>query len=48
MKTHLEKLLEEKQALQTKLVQVQSMLYLLDDLIAEELLRGVEMKGQAN
>lgn len=37
----LEKLIEEKQSLQTELVQIQSMLYLIDYYIAEELLRKV-------
>ena len=37
----LEKLIEEKQSLQTELVQIQAMLYLIDYYIAEELLRQV-------
>ena len=48
MKTELERLFEEKQALQTQLVQVQSMLYLIDYFISEELLREVDMKEKAN
>lgn len=46
--THLDRLIEEKQALQTQLVQVQSMLYLVDFYISEELLKDTDMKGGAN
>ncbi len=42
----LEKLVEEKQRLRTELVQVQSMLHLIDDRILEELLTGVESKDE--
>jgi flagellar biosynthesis chaperone FliJ len=47
-KTELERLMEEKQSLQTQLVQIQSMLYLVDSYIAEELLRQVEVKELVN
>jgi len=46
--THLDRLIEEKQALQTQLVQVQSMLYLVDFYISEELLKDTDMQGGAN
>ncbi len=42
-RTDLERLMEEKQRLQTQLVQVQSMLYLIDSYIVEELLSQVEV-----
>jgi len=42
MKRLLEKLVEEKQRLRTELVQIQSMLHLIDDRILEELLMEVE------
>lgn len=48
MTNELERMLEEKQTLQTQLVQVQSMLYLIDYYISEELLDGVDLKGKAN
>jgi len=42
MKTRLEKLIEEKQNLQTQIVQVQAMLYSIDYYISEELLIKAE------
>lgn len=44
MKTRLEKLIEEKQNLQTQIVQVQAMLYSIDYYISEELL--IEAEGE--
>ena len=46
--TELERLTEEKQRLQTQLVQVQSMLYLIDSYIAEELLKQLEIRELVN
>ncbi len=46
--TELERLMQEKEMLQTQLVQIQSMLYLVDSYIAEELLRQVELKDNVN
>ena len=48
MKNDLEKMMEERQTLQTQLVQVQSMLYLIDYYISEELLAEVDVKGKAS
>ena len=42
MNTRLEKLIEEKQNLQTQIVQVQAMLYSIDYYISEELLIKAE------
>jgi len=42
-----EKLAEEKQRLRTELVQIQSMLGLIDDRILEELLMGGESKDES-
>ena len=39
MKARLEKLIDEKQALQTQLVQIQSMLFSIDYYISEELIK---------
>jgi hypothetical protein len=47
MKTRMEMLIDEKHMLQTRLVQIQSMLYLMDHFIAEELLNQVEIKEKA-
>lgn len=47
MNTLLEKLIEEKQRLKTQLVQIQSMLGLIDDRILEELLMGGESKDES-
>jgi hypothetical protein len=41
--TRLDRLLEEKQCLQTQLVQIQSMLHSIDHYIAEELLSQAEL-----
>ena len=46
--TELERLMEEKATLQTQLVQIQSMLYLVDSYISEELLRQVEVKDNVD
>jgi len=46
--TELERLMQEKEMLQTQLVQIQSMLYMVDSYIAEELLRQVEVKDNVN
>jgi len=46
MKLRLEKLIEEKQNLQTQYVQIQAMLYSIDDYIAEELLTEAEEKDE--
>ena len=43
MKGELEKLFQQKKALQNQLVQVQTMLYLIDYYISEELLREVDV-----
>jgi hypothetical protein len=43
----LEKLIEEKQRLRTEVVQIQSMLCLIDELILEELLMGGESKDES-
>jgi surface polysaccharide O-acyltransferase-like enzyme len=48
MKSDLDKMIEERQTLQTQLVQVQSMLYLIDYYISEELLAEVDVKGKAS
>ena len=48
VKTEIEKLIEEKQKLQTQLVQIQSMLYLIDSYIAEELLSGMDVTENVN
>jgi hypothetical protein len=42
MVTKLTDLMEQKQSLQTELVQIQSMLYLIDDCIAEEVLDALD------
>ena len=42
MKSRLEKLIEEKQNLQTQYVQIQAMLYSIDYYISEELLTDSE------
>ena len=42
MKSELEKLMQQKKALQTQLVQVQTMLYLIDYYISEELLKDID------
>jgi len=42
MKSEMEKLFEQKKTLQNQLVQVQTMLYLIDYYISEELLKEVE------
>jgi len=46
MKTRLEQLTEEKQILQTQLVQIQSMLCSIDYYISEELLIEAERKDE--
>ena len=46
MNTLLEDLIEEKQRLKTQLVQIQTMLRLIDDRILEELLMGLESKDE--
>ena len=46
MNTLLENLIEEKQRLRTQLVQIQTMLRLIDDRILEELLMGLEIKDE--
>jgi hypothetical protein len=46
MNTLLEDLIEEKQRLRTQLVQIQTMLRLIDDRILEELLMGLEGKDE--
>ena len=43
MKGELEKLFQQKKALQNQLVQVQTMLYLIDFYISEELLSEVDV-----
>jgi len=43
----LEKLIEEKQRLRTEVVQIQSMLCLIDEFILEELLMGGESKDES-
>lgn len=47
MNSLLEELVEEKQRLRTELVQIQSMLGLIDDRILEELLMGGESKDES-
>ena len=42
-----EMLVEERQTLQTKMVQVQSILYLVDSYIADELLMQIESERKA-
>jgi len=42
MATKLETLMEQKESLRTELVQIQSMLYLIDDYIEEELLDALD------
>lgn len=48
MKSRLEMLVEERQTLQTKMVQIQSMLYLVDSYISDELLMQIEREGKAS
>jgi hypothetical protein len=43
----IEKLIEEKQRLRTEVVQIQSMLRLIDERILEELLMGGESKDES-
>lgn len=43
MKSELEKLLQQKKALQSQLVEVQTMLYLIDYYISEELLKDIKV-----
>lgn len=47
MATRLEQLTEERQALKTELIQIQSMLYLVDDYIGEEQAREIDANGEA-
>lgn len=42
-KTELEKLFEQKKILQTQLTQIQTMLYLIDFYISEELLQDIDI-----
>jgi len=44
MKARLEKLIDEKQFLQTQLVQIQSMLFSIDYYISEELIQQAGVK----
>ncbi len=48
MQSRLEILMGEKQALRIQLVQTEAKLRLIDHMIFEELLAGVEIKGQAD
>jgi len=47
MKSRLEMLIEERQTLQTRMVQVRSMLYLIDSYISDELLMQIERERKA-
>ncbi len=42
-KTELQKLFDQKKTLQTQLTQIQTMLYLIDFYISEELLQDIEV-----
>jgi hypothetical protein len=48
METRLEELIEEKRSLQTQLVQIESMLYTIDDYISEEILSQTESSEKPN
>ncbi len=48
MGSRLEELVNEKKALETKMVQVQSMMLIIDSMIVEEMLLLSEEGGKAN
>ncbi len=48
MSSRLEALINEKRTLETKLVQVQSMMLFIDSMMAEEMLRVANERGKAN
>ena len=48
MKARLEKLMDEKQFLQTQLVQIQSMLFSIDYYISEELIQQAGVKEDSS
>jgi hypothetical protein len=48
MSSRLEALINEKRTLETKLVQVQSMMLFIDSMMAEEILAVANERGKAN
>jgi hypothetical protein len=48
MSNRLEALINEKRTLETKLVQLQSMILLIDSMMAEEMLAVANERGKAN